>query len=236
MLETAERLVTDFLHSSVERTLVRFSHSVSPASLDPAHLVLGSVAWGLTVGLLAQAVAPPQYVWQYQTLSELAGQGYGLKWIMQASMLGYGGMLFYAALLRVQSAQRRLGPVLMLMLYAGFIVLCGAFSTRSFDGTPPASPLVMDLHIAMICAAGIAVGGAVLWSHFAETDPRLKGAHLLTLLTLVVLALLYALANWQLIALGKGLPQRAFHIVCLIWITATYGRLDHPVGTAGGNL
>jgi len=35
-----------------------------------------------------------------------------------------------------------------------------------------------------------------------------------------------------LITLGKGLPQRAFHIVCLIWITATYGGLDHAAGTA----
>lgn len=200
------------------------------AAIEPGYVVLAAVLWGGATALLAQHLAPPEYAWASRTMSELAAQGYRLKWVMQASMMGYGGLLLLAVALKAGRMQG-LGipsPDWLLMAYAVAILLAGVFSTASFDGTPPSSQAEADLHMGLAFAAGVALAGSVAWSYSLETLPSPKRSHLLALLVIAAMAMLYGLAGHGLLPLGKGLAQRGWHLSCVAWILGSYGPWMRP--------
>jgi len=172
-----------------------------------------AVVYILIAIILAHLVAPVAYVWSTNSISQLAGQGYPLAWIMRAGFIGFGVLVQIIGIRRMRTSDARWFREIPIMLYGLSILLSGLYSTSPFIEGLAYSEAEARLHALLATAAGLALSAAMLL--FALTDPpsSRKALHTAALVLTMLLSFLFgALPE------AAGLIQRALWLVGFSWL------------------
>ena len=183
----------------------------------PVRLFLLAVTYFVLVIMTAHFFVPPNYDWTQNTISELASQGHTYKWIMQAGLIGFGGILFVSVIDYFRESTKGYFLV-FIAVYGLSIFLSGIFCTAPIDPNLPFSIQESNLHSLFATVAGIAMSLGILWQVFASSNSRERWIRIIFLILVGVLSGLFGLAENQILNIDKGIVQRLLYLIGLTWI------------------
>ena len=178
--------------------------------------IYSSVIYFITVIIIAHFFAPPGYAWTRNTISDLGSQGHVHKWIMQAGFIGFGVLLTAAMVLKFRDLRRVNYPDLLIIAYGLSVLVTGFFCAAPIDKALPFSAREAQIHSLFAQLAGFFLIAAILWYLF--TSPSRWAFHLLFLLLIMSISGLFGLSENGMVAVEKGILQRALYIVSFIWL------------------
>jgi hypothetical membrane protein len=87
--------------------------------------------------VIAHIIAPVEYDWKTNTISDLGAQQYSNAWLMRVGFIGFGIIINTALLLAFVKTETRNYSDLLIIVYAFSILMTGIFSTAPFiEGQP----------------------------------------------------------------------------------------------------
>ena len=176
-----------------------------------------AVIFFIAVIVLAHFFAPPGYDWTQNTISDLGSQGHVYKWIMQIGFIGFGALLTCG----VANYFRKNGKLYFLFFVAGYglsVLLTGIFCAASIDASISYSVQEASLHSMFATIAGVAMSVGILWQIFTSSNNRERWIRIIFLLLVAGISGLFGLAENHILALDKGIIQRALYLVGLAWL------------------
>jgi hypothetical membrane protein len=177
-----------------------------------------AVAYWIAIILAAHLFAPPGYLWTQNTISELASQGHPYKWIMQAGLGGFGGLVVLAVGLSFFKTRKVTYPLLPIALYGFAILLSGIYCAAPIDSSIPYSISEAKLHSAFATTAGLSLSLGIFWRIFRSSNDGERLAHSIFLTAVFALSVLFGLAEDGTIAIGKGIVQRLLYMSGFAWL------------------
>ncbi|NJN22409.1 MAG: DUF998 domain-containing protein [Leptolyngbya sp. RL_3_1] len=184
--------------------------------------VSGAVLFFVAIILLAQVLAPSEYHWMLNTVSDLGAQHYHWAWLMRLGFMGFGGLVSTAVLSSFMRAETRNYSDLLIVVYALCVSLSGVFSTAPFTGSEEFSTTEDYWHSFFAQTAGIAFSLGILWHLLAYAEGGQKLIHLTLLAMILGCSALVGLAKSGSIPIGLGLIQRGLYGVSFIWLIWRY--------------
>jgi hypothetical protein len=171
-----------------------------------------SVTFIFAVILAAHFIAPKEYNWRENTISELASQKYKYRFIMQLGFIGFGVLLSVGIIsdLLIQSLDVKNIPILV---YSLSVMLSGVFSTKPFNNSLDFSKRESQLHSLFAQIAGLAFSIGVLAYFFYVDSIWLKIVHFGFFLFVIIVSFLFGRVNTN-----KGILQRVLYIGSFIWL------------------
>lgn len=204
-----------------------------------------AVAVWLVIIFIAHFFAPPGYVWTNNTISELASQGHSHKWIMQAGLMSYGLLVMLAVGLASIKERKMLFYLLPVGLYGLGIFLSGIFCAAPIDPRIAFSVEESNLHSRFATLAGFSLSAGILWRIFLASNGRERMVHTFFLFAIVVFAVLFGLAESEMLLIGKGIVQRLMYLSGFAWLIfqenlpvredKTVKRVDHARASGAMN-
>lgn len=163
---------------------------------------------------VAHLVAPEEYQWRSNTISDLAAQGYDSKWIMQIGLIGFGLLLGTGSAAQMLQFQIDWFTEIPLLAYAGLVSASGVFSTRPFVGTEDYSERDDRLHSFFAQTGGVFFTVAILLKSLGAESLVLAAPHILFLLLVSLTAMFYGKSEPSM----RGVAQRIMWVVSFIWL------------------
>lgn len=173
-----------------------------------ARSYFSSVAYILVFIVLAHLLAPDEYVLYRNSISQLAGQGYDLAWVMRAGFIAFGILVLIAGVGRIGIDRGRVYREFPIMLYGLAILMSGIFSTNPFIEGVPYSEAEAQLHTVFATAAGVALSVGILLVALTEATKTRSVIHWIALVLTALLSMM--LGNLPMV---MGAFQRALWAV-----------------------
>jgi len=171
---------------------------------------------------VAHLIAPIEYDWRLNTISDLGAQQYKNAWLMRLGFMGFGVLLSTALLGPFLNAEEKNYSDLLIVVYAISILLSGFFSTAPFIETSTFSISEDKWHSLFAQIAGIAFSFGILWHLLVYSDPNQKIINFAFLILVIGCSALVGLSKNGLIPLGLGLIQRGLYVISFIWLLFRY--------------
>jgi hypothetical protein len=173
---------------------------------------LYSILFIVTIILIAHFIAPKEYNWRINTISELAAQKYRYKMVMQIGFIGFGGLLSAAIILIwiSRSFQIKYIPI---MVYSISVLLSGIFSTMPFGNDTDYSIKESRLHSFFAQLAGFSFSLGILIFFFYTDNITLKVIHFSFFLFVIFVSFLFGKVK-----VNKGILQRILYFGSFLWI------------------
>jgi hypothetical membrane protein len=166
------------------------------------------------IAAIAHLIAPEEYHWKSNTISDLAAQGYENKWMMQAGLLGFGLILGIGSSIQISLLQIDWLTEIPLLVYAGLVAATGIFCTRPFVSTEEYSRRDDRLHSFSAQIGGVFFTVAILLKSLVAETLDSAAPHILFLFLVTLTALYYGRTKPSV----KGIAQRAMWGVSFIWL------------------
>ena len=187
-----------------------------------------AIAYILIFIVIAHIVVGEQYLWYRHSISQLAGQGYELAWIMRAGFIGFGLLVQIAGTGRMRAARRYWYRELPLMAYGLCIVGSGIFSAAPFIEGVAYSEQEAQLHTLFATAGGWALTTGILLYMLTDRLNLRKAVHgVALLLTMSVASAFFALPAMS------GAFQYSLWVVGFSWL-AYLGTSKLPAQVGSG--
>jgi hypothetical membrane protein len=177
-----------------------------------------SVFYFVAVILLAQWLAPGEYRWTQNTVSELASQGVKNQWLMRAGFIGFGMLLTLGYIQKFTGAQRVALPDLLIVAYGLAILLAGFFSAAPYSAGVSYSVRESRLHSLFASVAGVCFSAGIFLQFLAAPTLAERWQHGVFLFLVTGVSLAFGLAENGTLALGKGIVQRILYLVSFAWL------------------
>jgi hypothetical membrane protein len=176
-----------------------------------------AIIYFMAVILLAHFFAPPNYDWTQNTISDLGSQGHVHKWIMQAGFIGFGLILTAGVVYYFRRDKKR--PFLFFVAVYGLsILVTGFFCAAPIDPSIPYSVSEANTHSLFATIAGLAMSLGIFWQVVVSSNRRDRWTRLAFLIGVMGISGLFGLAENHLLAMDKGIVQRALYLVGLMWL------------------
>ncbi len=166
---------------------------------------------------LAHFFAPPGYDWTRNTISELASQGHGGKWLMQIGFIGFGILVLWG-IARALSAKQVGLAAMPVGVYGAAILLSGIFCTAPIDPSIEFSQIEASWHSAFAALAGISLCTAIVWNAAVSQRPGERFLHFAFFAAIAGLSWLFFLAEDGSLATWQGVVQRALFLSGFPWL------------------
>ncbi len=181
-------------------------------------IILSSIIFFITVIIIAQFFAQPDYLWTENTVSELAAQDHANKAIMQIGFIGFGLIFNIGLILKIIETQQLNVPGILLMLYGIAILITGFYSERPIDSTISYAINEAKIHSLFAMIAGFSLSFAILWNMITSASVPEKITHLIFLFLVMGFSIAYGFAENGALNFGKGIIQRSLYLVSFIWL------------------
>lgn len=181
-----------------------------------------AIIFFLVIILLAHILAPTEYDWTLNTISDLGAQQYQNAWLMRFGLVGFGALLSGAVLLPFISSGKKNYSDILVVIYALSILMTGFFSTAPFLKGAAYSVTEDNLHSRLASVAGFAFSLAILWHLLAYSEQKYKTYHFLAFLLVMSFSVLVGLSKNDLLPIGMGLLQRGLYGVSFAWLLFRY--------------
>jgi hypothetical membrane protein len=175
------------------------------------------VAYLVIVIVIAQTLAPANYHWTRNTVSDLAAQGYANKALMQAGFIGFGLLLGIAALSRFTCTWFTCLREVLLAVYALCIAASGIACTAPFVSGVPYSATEARWHSVFATTAGVTFSLALFVHMFTDAQLARRWWHLLTVVAVLGLSLTFGLLTTHM-----GVVQRLLYGFSFVWLVFIY--------------
>ena len=183
----------------------------------PNYPFLIAVTYFILVIVIAHFFASPNYDWTKNTISELASQGHTYKGIMQAGLIGFGGILIFGVIVYFKRVSKAYF-LIFVAVYALSILLSGIFCTMPIDPGISYSVRESNLHSLFASIAGFSMSAGILWQVFSSLNKRERWTRIIFLVSIGVLSGLFGLVENGIMMVDKGIVQRLLYLVGLIWL------------------
>jgi hypothetical membrane protein len=173
-----------------------------------------------TVLVILQGLLQPDYSHVKDPISALAAWPAG--WIQNLNFFAFGALMTAFVLglnYGVRPSPRGIAGVVLLLLGSIGIVLSGVFPWRLLNGVPTETPQHVAAAVTVFALTPL---GLIVFSRRMKADPRWEGLAGYTLVTGIVMALLFlamgplAIPETGPLHLWTGLLQR---VICAVWFT-----------------
>ena len=178
--------------------------------------VLPGVLYFIVVIFVAHFYAPPGYLWQQNTISDLGSQGHPNKWIMQAGFIGFGVLLAGGITWKSIIFGKISYPDLLILLYGCSVLVTGFYCAEPIDPSHNYSLIQARVHSVFAVTAGFALMAGILWVMINSPDNWV--IHLAFLILITAISIAFGLAENETIPIGKGIIQRILYLVSFIWM------------------
>ena len=162
--------------------------------------------------ILAHVFSTGNYDWTKNTISDLGGQAYNRKLIMQIGFLAFGITLAIGIFL--SGITWRTTPIL---IYGLCVALTGIFCTKPFDGIDTYSLTQSTLHSVFAQIAGVTFSVGILTQLFFTPDNTTKYIHVTFFVLVIGLS-----ATFGLLKNYQGIAQRLLYLTSFIWLIKYY--------------
>jgi hypothetical membrane protein len=179
--------------------------------------ISSAVAYFIAVIVIAHFFTPPIYDWTQNTISDLAAQGHVYKWIMQAGFIGFG-LILAAGVVYYFRQNKKLYFLFFVAVYGLSILVTGFFCAAAIDPSISYSVQEASVHSTFATVAGIAMSLGIFWQVVVSSNRRDRWTRLAFLLLVMGISGLFGLAENHILALDKGIVQRALYLVGLMWL------------------
>ena len=176
-----------------------------------------AVVFIIAVIVVAQLFVPGVYDWTNNTISELASQGYGNRWIMQLGFIGFGVLLSIGVIANLRGDSKFWYRDVPLLAYALSILLTGILSEKPFIEGIPYSDLEARLHSIFAMIAGIGLSIAILVSGMIDESMFRKIAHFCAFIFVIGMSITFGGSSS-----GIGIIQRIMYLGSFAWIVFLY--------------
>jgi hypothetical membrane protein len=179
--------------------------------------ISSAVAYFIAVIVIAHFFTPPIYDWTQNTISDLAAQGHVYKWIMQAGFIGFG-LILAAGVVYYFRQNKKLYFLFFVAVYGLSILVTGFFCAAAIDPSISYSVQEASVHSTFATVAGISMSLGIMWQVVLSSNRRDRWTRLAFLLLVMGISGLFGLAENHILALDKGIVQRALYLVGLMWL------------------
>jgi hypothetical membrane protein len=176
-----------------------------------------AVAYFIAVIVIAHFFVPPNYDWTQNTISDLGSQGHVYKWIMQLGFIGFG-LILTAGVVYHFRRNTKLYFLFFVAAYGLSVLITGFFCAAAIDPSIVYSVREASIHSTFATIAGIAMSAGIIWQIVVSSNSRDRWTRILFLLLVVGVSGLFGLAENHILALDKGIVQRALYLVGLMWL------------------
>jgi hypothetical membrane protein len=176
-----------------------------------------AVAYFIAVIVIAHFFVPPNYDWTQNTISDLGSQGHVYKWIMQLGFIGFG-LILTAGVVYHFRRNTKLYFLFFVAAYGLSVLITGFFCAAAIDPSIVYSVQEASIHSMFATVAGIAMSAGIIWQIVVSSNSRDRWTRILFLLLVVGVSGLFGLAENHILALDKGIVQRALYLVGLMWL------------------
>ncbi|NJK75004.1 MAG: DUF998 domain-containing protein [Oscillatoriales cyanobacterium RU_3_3] len=181
-----------------------------------------AVAFFIVTIVLAHFLAPSEYNWKLNTVSDLGSQKYKNAWLMRTGFIGFGVLLSTALLPPFIYAEEKNYSDLPIVIYALNVLLTGVFSAAPFTHSSIFSVVEDKLHSLFAQIAGIAFSCGVFWHSSIYSDPNQKITNFVLFAFIIGFSALIGLSKKRIIKIGLGLLQRGLYLVSFLWLLFRY--------------
>lgn len=158
--------------------------------------------------IIAHILAPTNYDWTKNTISDLGAQGYNRKYIMQLGFLMFGFILSTGLISKGLSW--RIAPI---FIYALSVGLTGVFCTKPFTTAIQYSIFETKLHSIFAQLAGIAFSLGILAQVFFSKNIADKKIHCFFFFLIILLS-----ASFGFYQNFQGIIQRLLYAISFLWL------------------
>lgn len=181
-----------------------------------------AVAFFTGMIVLAHFLAPSEYNWRLNTVSDLGSQQYKNAWIMRTGFIGFGVLLSTAILSSFIYAEKKNYSDLLIVIYALNVLMTGVFSAAPFTHSLTLSVGEDKLHSLFAQIAGIVFSFGILWHSSVYSDPNQMTTNFVFFALVIGFSALIGLSKKSLIKISLGLLQRGLYLVSFIWLLFRY--------------
>ena len=181
-----------------------------------------AVIFFVVIILLAHLLAPVEYDWKLNTISDLGAQQYKNAWLMRTGFIGFGFLLSTALLWLFIHTEEKNYSDLLIIVYALSVLLSGFFSTAPFIETATFSIDEDKWHSMFAQIAGVAFSFGILWHLLVYANENQKSIHLVFFILVIGFSALVGLSKNGLIPIGFGLIQRGLYVISFMWLLFRY--------------
>ncbi|MCU0544232.1 MAG: DUF998 domain-containing protein [Oscillatoriaceae cyanobacterium Prado104] len=181
-----------------------------------------AVAFFIATIVLAHFLAPSDYNWKVNTVSDLGSQQYKNAWLMRTGFIGFGVLLSTTLLLSFIYVEEKNYSDILIVIYALNVLMTGVFSAAPFTHSLKFSVAEDKLHSLFAQTAGIAFSFGILWHSSVYSDPNQKTTNFVLFTLIIGFSALIGLSKKSLIKIGLGLLQRGLYLVSFIWLLFRY--------------
>jgi len=185
-------------------------------------MVVAAVIFVVVIILIAQIIAPIEYNWKINTISDLGAQQYKNAWLMRVGFIGFGVLLSVSILWSFVHAEFRNYSDLLIVVYALGILMSGFFSTAPFIEAESFSISGDKFHSLFAQIAGIALSFGIFWHLLVYSSPNQKLFHFVFLILVIGFSALVGLSKNEVISIGLGLIQRGLWLISFTWLLFRY--------------
>jgi hypothetical membrane protein len=176
--------------------------------------------------IVAQIIAPIEYDWQNNTISQLAAQNYSSGWIMQLGFFGFGILFLIGIVLIIKQGSKVQITDILLLFYGLAILLSGIFSAKPFIEEIPYSLLESGLHYAFALSAGMFLNFTIFFHLIFSERTKERLFHLVFLMTIFISSMIIVLIKESELNAPLGLMQRITYLAGLIWLFIFFLKRD----------
>lgn len=168
----------------------------------------------IVVSILAgHLFADASYLWQENTISELAAQGYAKAWVMRLGFGGFGMFVMIGSAQKLIEKKKYWYRETPLFIYGLGILFSGVFSTKPFLPGVGYSEVEAQIHSIMATIAGFGLSLGILFYLFSEHKGWRKSIHFITLILIMGLSAWFGNAASHI-----GIIQRCLYLVGFSWL------------------
>jgi len=184
--------------------------------------VVAAVTFFIGTIVIAHFLAPNEYNWKLNTISDLGSQQYKNAWLMRTGFIGFGVLLSTGLLLSFLYADQKNYSDLLIVIYALNVFMAGIFSAAPFTHSLMFSVDEDKLHSLFAQIAGIAFSFGILLHSSVYSSPNQKTTNFVLFALVIMFSILIGLSKKGLIKIGLGLLQRGLYLVSFIWLLFRY--------------
>jgi hypothetical membrane protein len=172
--------------------------------------------------VVAHLLAPSEYNWRLNTVSDLGSQQYKNAWLMRTGFIGFGVLLSTALLPSFIYAEEMNYSDLLIVIYALNVLMTGVFSAAPFTHSLIFSVGEDKLHSLFAQIAGIVFSFGVFLHSSIYSDPSQKITNFVLFALIIGFSTLIGLSKKSIIRIGLGLLQRGLYLVSFMWLLFRY--------------
>ena len=178
-----------------------------------------AIVFFVSMIFLAHLLAIPDYSWTSNTVSELAAQGYPLKWIMQIGFIGFGSLIVIGICSNIYNQNSDLWIDIPIGIYAMAIIVSGIFCTRPFMVDEPFSPSEAQIHSVGASVAGFMFSIGILVNGLKAKPKPTKLIHFVFLVFVIGMSALFGMSSTYQRAF-----QKIMYLGSFVWLGKFYGK------------